>query len=75
VFNACYVANMEVFPAHILGMAFGICNTFARVSTIVAPYIAELKPEMISEVIFCAVVLLASVATVKVRFRQQKMKK
>ena len=40
-FNSCYLTTPMVFPVHLTGTAFGICNLFARCSTILAPIIAE----------------------------------
>ena len=63
VFVVAYVGNYSLFPGSIVGTTMGICNIFSRISTIFAPYVAELKPEWISQVIFCIVMLLALVAS------------
>ena len=42
------LALYELFDVHIVATAFGICNIFARITTITSPYIAELKPDTIS---------------------------
>lgn len=51
-FNICYLANAQLFPAIFAGTAFGICNIFAKTSTIIAPLLAEVRgrPPMI---VFC----------------------
>ena len=46
--NVAYLANYRLFPGKILTTTFGICNVFAKVFTIIAPYVAELKPDSIS---------------------------
>jgi Na+/melibiose symporter-like transporter len=40
-FNLCYLANAQIFPAIFAGTAFGICNIGAKLTTILAPMIAE----------------------------------
>jgi len=42
-----YVGNYKMFPASIVGTTMGICNIFSRVSTIFAPYVAEIDPESV----------------------------
>ena len=42
-FNICYLANAQLFPAIFAGTAIGICNIFAKTSTIIAPLLAEVK--------------------------------
>lgn len=42
-FNICYLANAQLFPAIFAGTAIGICNIFAKLSTIIAPLLAEVK--------------------------------
>jgi hypothetical protein len=40
-FNVSYLANAQLFPAIFAGTAIGICNFFAKTSTIIAPMLAE----------------------------------
>ena len=40
-FNICYLANAQLFPSIFAGTAIGICNIFAKMSTILAPMLAE----------------------------------
>lgn len=40
-FNISYLANAQLFPAIFAGTAIGICNFFAKTSTIIAPMLAE----------------------------------
>ena len=48
VFVVAYVGNYSLFPTSIVGTTMGICNIFSRVSTIFAPYVAEVKPDSVS---------------------------
>ena len=43
-FTLCYIVNAEYFPAIVCSRVFGICNLFARFSTILSPVIAEIEP-------------------------------
>ena len=63
VFNVAFLANYNLFPVIILTTTFGICNVFSRFLTVVAPYIAELKPEEISQIIFCVVIAASLTAS------------
>jgi len=40
-FNVIYMAHADLFPVLFAATAMGICNTLARVGTIVAPNLAE----------------------------------
>jgi hypothetical protein len=42
-FNMCYLGNATIFPTLFAGTAYGICNTFGKLATIVAPSLAEVK--------------------------------
>ena len=57
-FNLCYLANAQIFPAIFAGTAFGICNIGAKLTTILAPLMAEVKPP-VPMILFC---LTATVA-------------
>ena len=54
-----YLGNQKLFPTLIVTTSFGVCNIFARVSTIFATYLAEIKPETISEWVYCFITLFA----------------
>lgn len=43
-FNVCYLANALIFPTIFAGTAFGICNIFAKLATIISPMLAEVDP-------------------------------
>ena len=58
-FNAAYVGNQYLFTLHQVSSTFAIGNFFARFTTIFAPYIAELKPETISQWVFVGVTAAA----------------
>lgn len=40
-FNISYLANAQLFPPIFSGTAIGICSMFAKLSTIIAPMLAE----------------------------------
>lgn len=63
-FVTSYVGNYALFPSNIVGTTMGVCNLISRIATIFAPYVAELHPDAISQVIFCVVVLAALIASV-----------
>ncbi|TNV80292.1 hypothetical protein FGO68_gene6246 [Halteria grandinella] len=42
-FNISYLANAQLMPAIFAGTAIGICNLFAKMSTIIAPLLAEVR--------------------------------
>lgn len=44
--ETCYLANSFLFPAIFAGTAFGMCNAGAKITTIVAPILAEFKPPL-----------------------------
>jgi hypothetical protein len=46
-FGLSYFGNAEYFPPIFLSTVFGICNIFARMSTIFSPMVAEVVPEPI----------------------------
>lgn len=37
----------------------GVCNIVSRVATVFAPYLAELKPDAISQGVFCLAICIA----------------
>ena len=55
-FLVAFVAMSVLFPASISSTSFGICNVFSRIATVLAPFVAELKPESKSQIIFLIVV-------------------
>ena len=57
-FNIAYIGNYYLFPSSIVATSFGICNIFARMSSIGSPFVAEL-PGNISKIVFVSVVGLA----------------
>ena len=66
-FTLCYLINAEYFPAIVCSRIFGICNIFARISTILSPLIAEIAPPvpMLVYVLFCAITMVASIFLTK----------
>ena len=63
IFNMAYVGNQYLFPIALVATSFSIGNFFARIATIFAPYIAELKPDSISKWVFIAVCSVAFVGS------------
>jgi len=57
-FNISYLATPKMFPTILASTAFGICNVFARFSTVLSPLIAEL-PDPVPMSIF-SVMCIAS---------------
>ena len=66
-FNLCYLGNNFLFPVSILATSYGVCNIFARLITIGAPYFAELKPIEISQFTFVAFAVFAMLASLLIR--------
>jgi hypothetical protein len=61
-FTLCYIINAEYFPAVVCSRVFGICNIFSRISTVLAPLIAEISPPipMIVYILICFASMCAS---------------
>jgi hypothetical protein len=66
-FNIAYIGNVMLFPVTIVSSTYGVCNIFSRVSTISAPFVAELQPITVSQWIFVATCLLALVASLSIK--------
>ena len=58
-FNLCYLATPQMFPVALTSTAFGICNIFARVATILSPLIAE-APDPVPMSIFSIMCIAAA---------------
>lgn len=61
-FTLCFIITAEFFPAIVSSRVFGICNIFAKLSTIMSPLLAEVTPPvpMVIYVIFCLVTMFAA---------------
>ena len=59
-FNVLYLANALLFPPIIASTAFGICNIFGRLATILAPEVAEVE-EPKPMIIFSCLVGIAAI--------------
>ena len=68
--NLAYIGNILLFPTSFVATSFGICNIFARITTIFAPYLAELKPTLISQWTFVLITVLAYFASSAIRIKQ-----
>jgi MFS family permease len=66
-FNIAYIGNVILFPVTIVASTYGVCNIFSRISTIFAPFVAELEPIEISQWIFVATCMLAFVASLNIK--------
>ena len=64
-FDSCYLANSTIFPAIFAGTAFGICNFGAKLVTIFAPVMAEIKPP-VPMIIFSCLSGVALVAAINI---------
>ena len=71
-FNTAYCANNLVFPVTIVATSYGVCNFFARLLTIAAPYVAEIDPKFVPKAIFCAIVGSAFLASWLLRTQDVK---
>lgn len=65
-FNISYLATPKMFPTILSSTAFGICNLFARFSTILSPLIAEL-PDPVPMSIFSVMCIASSVLPIFLR--------
>lgn len=66
-FNIAYIGNVMLFPTTIVASTYGICNIFSRVSTIFAPYIAEIEPITVSQWIFVGTCMMAFAASLSIK--------
>lgn len=72
-FCLAYVGNSFLFPAIYSATAFGICNVFARVTTILSPIVAETPPP-VPMTLFTIMAALAAVMSMFIRTKQPKIK-
>ena len=61
-FTLCYIITADYFPSIVSSQIFGICNVFARFSTILSPMIAEID-EPIPMIIYCLICTLSMFAS------------
>mgnify|MGYP002631616067 CR=1 FL=1 len=66
-FTLCYIITADYFPSIVSSQVFGICNIFARFTTILSPLIAEIDAPvpMIVYCIICSVTMFASLFLTK----------
>ena len=67
LFNISYIGNTHLFPIVVVATSYGTCNIFARGSSILAPYIAEMKPDSISQWCFSILMIVGLVVTSIIR--------
>ncbi len=65
-FNICYLANAQLFPPIFAGTAIGICNFFAKMSTVVAPLLAE-EPDPAPMAVFAVLTGLAALLSLLIQ--------
>lgn len=71
-FNMCYLGNALIFPTIFAGTAYGICNTFGKLATIISPMLAEVKmPTPI--IVFVVVTSTAAVLALFIRPEGKKI--
>jgi hypothetical protein len=61
-FNIAYLAMPLLFPAIFCSTAFGVCNIFARIATVIAPELAEV-PKPLPMLIFTIIAVAALVSS------------
>ena len=66
-FTLCYIITADYFPSIVSSQVFGICNVFARFSTILSPLIAEIDAPvpMIIYVLICSLTMFSSLFLTK----------
>ena len=64
-FNVIYILTSQMFRPAVSATAFGTCNFFARVATVIAPFVAEMPEPVpivaLSITCFCASTLIFGV--------------
>ncbi|CDW83769.1 solute carrier family member 5 [Stylonychia lemnae] len=73
-FSICYLANATIFPTIFAGTAFGICNIFAKMATIISPMLAEVDPP-VPMTVFCIVSGSAAVLSLFIQTTPKKVEK
>ena len=74
-FNTVYVGTDALFPISVIGTAFGVCNIPARIFTIAAPEVAEMKPTSIAKyafIIFISLALITNIFFVEKKAEEKK---
>lgn len=66
-FNMIFIGTPIMFPTEVIGTAFGFCRFWAGMVSILAPYLAELHPESISQWIFVGSAILGIFASIALR--------
>jgi MFS family permease len=67
-FNLVFLSNSDLFPTLFSATAMGICNFFARLSTIAAPQVAE-RPEPLPMTLYLIINVGAVVCASQLRQR------
>jgi len=69
-FNICYLANAQLFPSIFAGTAIGICNFFAKMSTVIAPLLAEV-PDPAPMSVFAVLTGLAAITALFIQVEKK----
>jgi len=58
-FIGAYLGAITLIPTSHVSSAMGLCNIFARISTIAAPFVSEMKPPTNLYILLCLAILVA----------------
>jgi hypothetical protein len=73
-FNVVYIMTASMFRPSVSARAFGTCNFFARIATIVAPFVAEI-PEPVPVIVLSIMCFSASVLVMGISKPEEKKEK
>lgn len=62
IFTVTYIYASELFPTPLRNMAFGITSTGAKFGAMVAPFIANLKPQWLPSVVFAGLLFVGALS-------------
>ncbi|XP_014370597.2 solute carrier family 22 member 3 [Papilio machaon] len=62
IFTITYIYASELFPTPLRNMAFGLTSTGAKFGAMVAPFIANLKPQWVPSVVFACMLFVGALS-------------
>ncbi|XP_013172468.1 PREDICTED: solute carrier family 22 member 13-like isoform X1 [Papilio xuthus] len=62
IFTVTYIYASELFPTPLRNMAFGLTSTGAKFGAMVAPFIANLKPQWVPSVVFAGMLFVGALS-------------
>lgn len=65
-YSMVFVGNTLLFPVSIIAQTYGVCELFSKFITILSPYVAEIKPEILPESIFIGMCFLAMLCATRI---------